>query len=112
VAIALPSYQSQLRKGRRADAQSYMMDIANLEQQYLLDAREYALGAGAFVTLNKPAPTTVTNFYTLTVKPAGPATPPFFQVVATPIAGGMQEKDGELTLDSTGKKTRAGTDGW
>src|SRR4051812_20300659 len=110
VAIALPSYQSQLRKGRRADAQSYMMDIANLEQQYLLDAREYAVGA-AGASLKTP-PTTVTNFYTITVTPPAPVSPPYFQIVLTPIAGTAQVPDGDLTLDSNGAKTRAGTTGW
>ena len=111
IAIALPSYQAQLRKGRRADAQAYMMDIANLEQQYLLDARNYLVGSGAATTLKAP-PTTVTNFYTITVDPSAPATPPFFQITLTPIAGSAQEKDGPLTLDSTGLKTLNGQTGW
>ena len=40
--IALPSYQAQIRKGHRAAAQSYMMDLAQRQAQYLLDARAYA----------------------------------------------------------------------
>ncbi|MEO7743985.1 MAG: prepilin-type N-terminal cleavage/methylation domain-containing protein, partial [Usitatibacter sp.] len=40
VAIAVPSYQGQLRKGRRAEAQAFITQVAQKEQQYLLDARQ------------------------------------------------------------------------
>ena len=110
-AIAVPSYQSHLRKARRAEAQSYLMDIANLEQQYLLDARTYALGAGALTLLNKTPPTGVASFYTVTVTPDTPTIPPSFMITATPKSG-PQESDGALTLDETGRKQRNGVDGW
>jgi type IV pilus assembly protein PilE len=111
VAIAWPSYQSQLRKGRRAAAQTYMSDIANLQQQYLLDARAYAPD---FATLNKPAPTDLANFYTFTMNVPGGA-PPTFTITATAIGqqvatGGAQGED--LTLDNNGTKTRGGLPGW
>ena len=110
VAIAWPSYQSQLRKGRRAAAQTYMSDIANMQQQYLLDARAYAPD---FATLNKPPPTDLANFYTFAMTLAGP--PPSFNITATAIGqqvpgGGAQGEN--LTLDSTGAKTRGGVAGW
>lgn len=110
-AIALPSYQGQLRKGRRADAQSYMMDVANLEQQYLLDARNYLVGPGAASTLKVP-PTSVSNFYTFDVSPAAAVTPPYFKITATPVAGSAQEPDGALTLDANGDKSLNGANGW
>ena len=106
-AIAIPSYQQHLRKGRRADAQSYMMQLANLEQQYLLDARAYLTGAGAANTL-AATPTSVATFYDVAIA-AGAATPSFV-ITATPK--GAQVSDGTLTLDSEGAKTRAGTAGW
>ena len=108
-AIAIPSYQSHLRKGRRAEAQSYLLDIANLQQQYLMDARVYALDPNATTTLNKPPPSSVSNFYTVTVV-AG-ATTPSFLITATARTG-PQLTDGNLTLDNTGAKTRNGVSGW
>jgi type IV pilus assembly protein PilE len=111
VAIAVPSYQGQLRKGRRADAQAYMMDLANLEQQYLLDARNYLVGAGAAATL-RATPTSVANYYTFTIDPAAAAVPPVFKITATPVAGSAQVVDGPLTLDSNGDKTLNGASGW
>ena len=114
-AIAIPSYQSQLRKGRRADAQTFIVNVAQRQAQYLLDARTYALGATAITDLGLVAPTSVSDFYAVTVTPAAATTPPTFTVTAAPIAGKAQEPDGILTIDSTGKKERtvSGTDkGW
>src|SRR5215218_3725371 len=64
-AIAFPSYQDHLRKGRRAAAQTFLMDTASREQQYLLDARNYAVGAGALAALNLSVPSEVAPFYTI-----------------------------------------------
>ena len=111
LAIAWPGYQSQLRKGHRSDAQAVMLDIANREQQYLLDARAYATGAGYLTALNMGTlPTSLTNYYTLTVTVPAGATTPAFLITATPIGG--QVPDGALTLDNTGQKTRNGVTGW
>lgn len=114
-AIALPSYQSHLRKARRANAETFLSTVAARQQQYLLDARSYALGATAITDLGMAVPTDVSTYYTITVTPAAAATPPQFTVTATPIAGGVQEPDGTLTLDNTGAKQRlvGGNDqGW
>ena len=111
VAIAVPSYQGQLRKGRRADAQAYIMDLANLEQQYLLDARTYLTGSGAAATL-KATPTTVANFYTVAIDPGATAVPPYFKITATPKAGTAQVSDGPVTVDPNGDKTLNGASGW
>lgn len=115
-AIAFPAYDSQQRKGSRAAAQAAMVNIANKQAQYLLDARTYALGAGALATLNVTLPAEVTAFYTVTLEnDAGgttATTPPTFTVKATPIAGKRQVADGVLTLTHTGAKTRDGKAGW
>ena len=100
-AVAYPSYQEHLKKGRRADAQSFMIEIANRESQYLLDARSYTatIGGGG---LNLTSPTDLASRYTFAVAVvAGP--PPSFTITATAI--GSQLSDGNLTLDSQGSKT-------
>ena len=106
-AIAYPAYQDHLRKGRRTAAQALMMEAANRQQQYLLDARAYLTGAGAANTL-AATPTTVSTYYTVTI--AAGANNPSFIITATPQ--GAQLVDGTLTLDDTGAKTRAGVSGW
>ena len=99
VAIAVPSYQNYLRKGRRAAAQSYLMEVTNAQQQYLMDARAYAPNVA---TLQKPTPTDVGNFYAIGIAVAGP--PPSFTITATP--SGVQAADGVLAIDNLGRKTR------
>lgn len=108
VAIALPSYQEHLKKGRRADAQAFLSDIANKQQQYIFDARTYALGGTAFTDLGVVVPTSVANFYTVTVTPAAATIPPSFTVTAVPT--GQQATpapgDGTLSIDEKGAKKR------
>lgn len=105
LAIAVPSYQGQLRKGRRAEAQAFITQVAQRQQQYLLDARTYALGGTALTELNLVAPTSVADHYAVTVTPAAPTIPPSFTVTATPTST-VQVPDGTLTLTNTGAKAR------
>jgi type IV pilus assembly protein PilE len=109
-AIAFPSYQDQMRKGRRAAAQAFLVEVASRQQQYLLDARSYAVGATAISTLNLTVPADVAPFYTVTVEPAAATNPPTYRLVATPAS--TQAADGALTLDQEGAKTRGGQPGW
>ena len=115
-AVAYPTYQIQLRKGSRAAAQAAMLQIADKQAQYLLDARNYAVGPAALADLNIALMPDVTGRYTVTVTSAAgddvPSTPPSYTVRATPIAGSGQEPDGVLTLTHTGAKTRDGKTGW
>src|SRR4051794_24717847 len=60
--VALPGYQDQVRKSRRASAQSHLLDIAQREQQYLLDARSYA---STIAALNMSTPADVFAYYTI-----------------------------------------------
>jgi type IV pilus assembly protein PilE len=102
--IAYPSYQNQLKRGRRAAAQAHLMDIAQRQQEYLLDARTYA---SSLATLNITTPANVAAFYTIT--PSVSAGPPLtFTISAVPIAGTVQANDGTLSIDSSGAKLPAG----
>ena len=115
-AIGYPSYQNHMRKGARASAQAEMMKIADRQAQHLLDARTYAVGSGALTALSITLPTDVSVKYTVTITAADgsgtPSTPPSYTIKATPVSGGAQVPDGELTLTHTGAKTRAGNPGW
>ena len=109
-AIAFPSYALFMKKSRRGDAEATLMDIAQREQQYLLDTRAYAPDV---VTLNTSIPADVSAYYTIqicqtTAPCAAPGgAPPTFAIIATPIAGSPQAGDFTLTLDSTGVKSPA-----
>ena len=110
VAIAYPSYTNSLVKGNRANAKSFLLDVAQKQQQFLLDNRAYATKAeleAAGVT----APKEVTNFYTWSVTLI-PGPPPGFQARVTPIAGKRQASDGWLEVDNTGAKTSENPEKW
>lgn len=113
-AIALPSYDRYIQRGKRAAAQSQMMDLSNREQQYLLANRTYVPSSDA---TNFPPmfalPSDVSQNYTLTVDidktlnacaVTNSAVPSF---VITFTAIGQQASDGNLMLSSDGTKCPA-----
>ena len=105
-AIAYPSYTNYLIKGNRASAKTTLLDVAQKQQQFLLDNRAYA---GSASDLNFDAPPEFDRFYTLSIAAsAGP--PPSFTATATPIAGSRQDGDGALTINEKGEKSP--TDKW
>lgn len=109
--IAVPSYREHVIRANRSAAQAAMMDIANREQQFLLANRRYA-DTAALVSGGYTLPAEVADKYTLTVEAPNtlvpPSTPvPTYRILMTPMTGGAQVRDGELTLDSQGKKTPA-----
>jgi len=106
-AIGYPAYSNSIIKSNRAAAQSYLMDLAQAQQQYFNDSRTYAADEA---TLNMSAPERVAASYTIgfTVV-AGP--PPVFTITATPKSGGRQVGDGAMTIDNTGLKLR-GSEPW
>jgi len=109
VAIAFPSYQEYLKRSHRSSAQSLMLDLANREQQYLLDNRAFLGGGASAVTTLLPSgvPAEVSNFYTVTITAtAGP--PPTFEVKATPKTGTVMAGEAAFTLDQDGTKLPAG----
>jgi len=112
VVVALPSYQNYIIRANRSAAQQFMLDVANREEQYNLDARAYTatIGAGG---LNLTTPPELGNRYTFAVVlTAGP--PPTYTITATPIGPqtvdlndpiGSANSVGPLTLDSLGQKS-------
>jgi len=100
-AIAYPSYQEQVRKSRRAEAQSLLMDIGTRQQQRLLDVRNYA---ASDADLNVAMPTKLVPYYTLTMT-APAVTPPTFTATATPKGAQIGDKCAVMTLNNTGAKT-------
>ena len=107
--VAYPQYTKQVAKGRRAAAQSFMFNVANKQEQYMLNSRTYFAAANAtdWGTAGITVPADVSNFYNVTVT----TTATSFLVTATPT-GPQLENDtacGTLTLDNKGAKTSSGT---
>jgi type IV pilus assembly protein PilE len=96
LAIAVPSYQSQIRKSRRVEARNAVLDLASREERFYSTANAYtndppSLGYGAF-----GAATPVGSGYyylTVTVQAADPAIPQLAGYTITAFATGTQVKD-------------------
>jgi type IV pilus assembly protein PilE len=99
-AIAFPAYGKYVVRSNRAAAQSYLMDLAQAEAQFMADSRSYA----ELADLHVAAPRAVTEKYTVAITLVeGP--PPGFTITATPIAGTNQASDGALTINNAGART-------
>ncbi|GCB06642.1 type IV pilin protein [Ralstonia sp. SET104] len=106
--IAYPTYSNYLVKGRRSAAQAALLDIAQRQQQYLLDARNYA---SSLTALNVTPASDVSAYYNITIAASAAAagTPPSFIATATPIAGKPQAADVTLSINNAGVKTPVNT---
>lgn len=102
-AIAYPSYTAYVAKGNRAEAQAYMLDLAQAQSQFLADNRAYAAATG---DLGVAAPAGLSGKYTFAVA-ASSGPPPSYTITATPVAGSRQAADGTLTLNSSGARSPA-----
>ena len=102
IALALPSYQSALRRGNRADVKAIMMESAQYMERYYSTNKTYAAASplsavspkassGAAIKYNITATTAATTF-TLTAAPANSQT---------------SDTCGTLTLSNTGAQTAA-----
>ncbi len=100
-AVAIPSYQKSVVKGKRAAAQAQMLDIAGRQQQYFLANREYA-NKSALESSGYSPPADVAAVYEYDITP-GSGTVPSFTIKFT--GKGSQAADGELTLNNEGVKT-------
>jgi type IV pilus assembly protein PilE len=119
-AIAIPAYNSQIRKSRRTEAKTAIMDLAAREERYYATQSTYSqdpvalqYGAGA------AWPVSTGNYYVIknvaanapTANAAGT-----YLLTVTPAAGSTQLKDTScqtFIVDQTGKQTsldNTGTD--
>jgi type IV pilus assembly protein PilE len=106
VAIALPGYREHVRKATRADAQSFMTDVASRQQQYLVDKRRYAASVSA---LNMaPSSQVQANFEDPISVDTPNVVPPTFRITARAIGDQAHDKCPTLTLDSVGNREPAG----
>lgn len=113
--VAYPSYMQYVVKAKRKAAESFMLMLANTEEKYLLDARQYAYDPNALTTLNLTTPPEVLPNYTFSVA-TNPAVTLGYIITATPI-GSQLTNDAKygncvkLTLDQTGLKGTSGGSG-
>jgi type IV pilus assembly protein PilE len=100
-AIALPSYQSQLRRSARAEAQTLLTDAATRQQQFMVDKRSYAASLAA---LNLAPPASIVSKFTFPVV-ASDGPPPTFTLTAQAVGDQTNDKCPTLTIDNAGNRT-------
>ncbi len=110
VAIAVPSYIDKVRKSRRTEAKTVLLDLAGREERffntnntYSIAAADLGYGTGGNVTNQVVG----SGYYQVSVTlTAGP--PVGYTLTAAPVAGTDQAKDTHCTLFtllSTGQQT-------
>ncbi len=120
--IAFPSYQESVRKGRRAEARTAMLELMQQQERYMTQRGTYLVFSNASGTTN-PA-TAATTFKTFS---GDGGTPNYYlssalcpnssdareciQIIATPTANNVDPAAGALNLTSTGVKDCSGTSG-
>lgn len=106
--IALPGYDRYRVRANRTEAQAFLMEVAQVQQRRLMDARAYANDPDAITALNLALPDNVDQNYSVSVVAPAGATPPTFTITATPKAGTRQAGDGALSIDQASTKVWAG----
>lgn len=109
--IAYPSYQEHVRKTRRVDAQTTLLNAVNRQEQFLLDRKTFSddmtdLGfdADPYITPD--------GYYSIAAATTGCGTAPCYLFTATPVTGGAQVSDTKctsLSLNSASEKTATGS---
>jgi type IV pilus assembly protein PilE len=102
-AIALPSYSEYIKRGARADAQAFLMDVALRQQQRLVDRRAYAATLG---DLGIAVPVSISGKYSVSIS-APAVVPPTFTLTAAPQGAQATESCGTLTITSSGTRSPA-----
>jgi len=108
-AIAYPSYQEHVRKSRRTEAKTLLLEAQARQEQFFTENNAYAATMSALGYDDNDQPTEE-NWYTVAVSAVTAPPNPAFTLTAT--SQGDQANDtrcGNLTLDSFGQKGESGT---
>jgi type IV pilus assembly protein PilE len=112
LAVALPSYQGSLLKGRRSDGMTALLDATNRQESLMLDRSTYTadmtdLGFAADPYISPE------GHYSIDALACGTGTiATCYVLTATPVSSSPQSKDSRCTtliLDSFGAKTATGS---
>lgn len=96
-AVVFPSYQSQVRKSRRADAVQALAQLQQGQERFRANSPVYGATLANAGIVNA---TTTGGYYTLAIT-TGSATATGYIATATAVAGGSQAKDTGCTVLTT-----------
>ena len=111
-AVAYPSYTQYIVRTKRSAAESFMLTVANKQEQSMLNARSYfaAASAAEWSAASMTVPAEVSPTYTVSVAVATTTLPAFtVTAVASATQAAKDPKCKDLTYTSTGVKGINGT---
>lgn len=106
-AVAYPSYQDSVRKGRRTDAKSSLLDAAALQERHYAQNNEF-LTELATLTSNADGESSREGFYTLSIDTSACSGAPTTCYTLVATATGPQAADtacAVFRISNTGQKT-------
>ena len=104
-AIAVPSYQEQVRKSRRGLAKADMVEYAQMAERYFTVNNTYV--GFTLPTTQSPREAGATARYTLSPSPF--TDPTTFTITATAVGSQASDRCGNLSISNTGAKTKSGS---
>ncbi len=117
IAIAVPTYQIQMRKSRRTEAKTAILDFASREERLFATQNAYSTDPVAlgYTAAGGSWPVSTGTYYqinTTTIAAPTATTPATFSVTVVPIATGPQANDGictSFTVTNTGLQSATGS---
>lgn len=108
-AIALPAYNNQIRKSRRGDAKSNLLDMAAREERYNTVNFIYTQSATALGYTADPVlvPSSTTTYYQVKVQSLGTGSTSY-NLIATPQGDQVYDSCGSFTLTDLGVQGLSG----
>ncbi|MCL1635125.1 type IV pilin protein [Luteimonas sp. SX5] len=105
-AIALPSYQESIRKGRRGQAKADLIEIAQLAERFHTVNNTYAGFEGTWPATYRQSPRDGEARYTVDMSDDANATT--FVLTATPTGAQAEDRCGMLSVNAAGAKSATG----
>jgi type IV pilus assembly protein PilE len=105
-AVAYPAYTTQIMRGQRSAGQTFLLDLAQRQEQFFLDQRAYSAALGQLGYAAVP-PEVINQYAAPTLTPvAGP--PAGYTISLAPLAGTRlaSHNDGTLWINSLSQRWR------
>ena len=97
LAVAVPSYQNSVQKGRRADAKSALLDVANRQEGNMLDRGTYSLELTDLGFNQNPYLSEEGHYSVAATVCSGGSIARCYVLTATPLSGSPQADDTRCT---------------
>lgn len=103
-AIAIPSYQEQVRKSRRGQAQADLVELTQRAERSHTVNNTYANFWASVPADHRVSPRSGTAYYNVGISNVAANT---FTLTATPIGPQAVDRCGVMTINQTGRKTHS-----